>query len=185
MNKKVFIDCGANAGQSIDNFIKQWNDWSEYDILSFEPNPALHEKFKKYSKHENIKFFPVATWIYDGDIDFYLSTQHTYGSSVLNTKVGNLTTPIQIKCVDLDKIIRQYSIDDYIILKIDIEGGEYELLEFLLSKNTFEYINVLYIEFHTHKVQKTKEDDKILLNALASYPNLKVISDSWNGLNFL
>ena len=30
MSKKVFIDCGANRGQSIDNFIDKWNDWKEY-----------------------------------------------------------------------------------------------------------------------------------------------------------
>ena len=52
MNKKVFIDCGANIGQSINNFIKKWKDWTEYEILSYEANPKLKEYFEKYKKIE-------------------------------------------------------------------------------------------------------------------------------------
>ena len=36
--KKVFIDCGANKGQSIDLFVNSWDDAKEYEIHSFEAN---------------------------------------------------------------------------------------------------------------------------------------------------
>ena len=187
MSKKIFIDCGANLGQSIDNFINHWPDWQDYTILSFEANPNLASEFDRFKSIENIKFENSAVWIYDGSLDFYLSTDSNVGSSIIKNKItGRLdSTPKQVKCVDLDRIIRQFSVDDYIILKIDVEGAEYELLEHLLSKNTFEFVNELFIEFHTKKVHKTAQDDEMLLARLKEYSNLLVHYDTYNHYNFL
>ena len=68
---------------------------------------------------------------------------------------------------------------------MDVEGAEYEILEYMLSKGTFEYVDVLYLEFHTTKVHKTLEDDNQLLTRLSQYKNLKVYSDTFNGFNFI
>lgn len=187
MENKIFIDCGANIGQSIDNFIKHWPDWQEYTILSFEANPNLAPEFKRFESIENIRFESSAVWTYDGTLDFYLSLRDNVGSSIIKNKVtGRLDSkPKQVPCVDLDRIIRQFKPEDYIILKIDIEGAEYELLEYLLSKDTFELVDKLYIEFHTRKVHKTEEDDKKLLLKLKHYTNLEVLHETSNRLNFL
>ena len=36
--KKVFIDCGANLGQSIELFIETWDNPKDYEIHCFEAN---------------------------------------------------------------------------------------------------------------------------------------------------
>ena len=185
--KKVFIDCGANEGQSIQNFINKWSDWSEYTIHSYEANPRLVHHFDKFKEIQNINFHSEAIWIYDGTVDFYLSNEGNVGSSIIGTKVtGRLDKiPTTVKCVDIDRIIRQYSKEDNVILKIDVEGAEYELLDYMLSKNTFELVNDLYIEFHNGKVHKTKQDDIDLLERLKQYDNLRVHHDTYNRLNFI
>lgn len=187
MSKKIFIDCGANLGQSIDNFIKHWPDWQDYTILSFEANPNLASEFDRFKTIENIKFENSAVWIYDGVLDFYLASNGNAGSSIIKNKITGCldTSPTQVKCVDLDRIIRQFSINDYIILKIDVEGAEYELLDYLLHKNTFEFINQLFIEFHTKKVHKTIQDNEMLLSRLKEYSNLQTHYDTYNHYNFL
>ena len=187
MTNKLFIDAGANIGQSIDNFIKHWPNWNEYLILSYEANPNLKNQFERFSSKKNIKFFSSAIWSYDGFIDFYLSTEHNFGSSInKNKKSGRLDkTPISVPCVDIDRIIREHKDKEYIILKLDIEGAEYELLNYMFDKGTFNYINELYIEFHTDKVNKTKENNNILIDKLKSYPNLKLFYNTSKGLNFI
>ena len=186
-NKKVFIDCGANEGQSIDNFIAKWNDWEDYEILSYEANSSLAPYFKKFEDKANIKFYPEAIWTNDRTVDFYLCTSGNASSSIIGTKItGQLKkSPTEVKCVDIDRVIREYSKEDYVILKIDIEGAEYELLEYMLSKNTFEFVDVLYIEFHTGKVHKTEDDNKYLLDRLKEYTNLQVFYETFNYFNFV
>ena len=39
--KKVFIDCGANHGQGLRQFMSMFNMDSTWDIHSYEPTPGL------------------------------------------------------------------------------------------------------------------------------------------------
>ena len=45
-----------------------------------------------------------------------------------------------------------FSINDNIWLKIDIEGAEYEVLKHLIDTNIIIYIKKLFIEFHYEKI---------------------------------
>ena len=45
-------------------------------------------------------------------------------------------------------MIDQYSYDDYIIVKIDIEGTEYPLIEHLIRQGTIHKVDHLTVEFH-------------------------------------
>lgn len=185
MSKKIFIDCGANHGQSVENFKKFWDDWKDYDIHTFEANPKLFYNFDKYKDVKNITFHPCAIWIEDGTVDFYLG-KHDGSSVCKNKRTGNLSkTPTIVKSVDLSNWIKtNFSVDDYIILKMDIEGGEYDVIPHLLANNTFSYVNEFYIEFHNGKVGKTKDDDQNLLSQIKKY-DTKIIDDSWTGLDFI
>lgn len=184
-NKKVFLDCGANMGQSVQNFIKSWDNWKEYDIHSFEPRPGLEKYFNKYKKYPNFTFHNEAVWVDDGNIDFYLSTSQNWGSSAIKEKNNVSKVPVKVPSVDISMWIQEnFSTNDYIIFKMDIEGGEYDLIPHLLKNDTFKYINELYIEFHNRKVGKSVEDDKVLLEQIKKF-DTKVIEDSWTGLNFI
>ena len=59
-------------------------------------------------------------------------------------------------------ITENFDKDDYIILKMDVEGAEYKVLEKMINENTINYVNKLYVEFHGMRVFKTKEDTKKL-----------------------
>jgi len=176
---KVFIDCGANIGQSVRSFLEEWIDWSEYQIHSFEANSSLESNFEKYKKYPNFNFHKKAVWISDEGVNFYLSTSCNWGSSLMkNKKTGDLKKePLLVESVDLSKWIKEsFDKDDYIILKIDIEGAEYDVLDKMIKDNTFEYINQLYIEFHAEKVGLTKSNDDAILERLKEF-NTEVFCD--------
>jgi len=184
--KKVFIDCGANSGQSVDNFMNYWKDWKDYEIHSFECLPKLFSYFDRFKTNPKFRFHTDAVWIEDGTVDFF--TGSDVGSSVIKEKdSGELDkeNPIKIPCIDISKWIRDnFSKDDYIILKMDTEGGEYETLDKLINDNTLEIVDELYIEFHDTKIGKTKDDTQKLLDRMKKYSNLKVFNEVNRKLNF-
>ena len=80
------------------------------------------------------------------------------GSSLIKEKTsGKLDkdNPVNIPCIDLDKWIKEnFSKDNFIVLKIDIEGEEYPLLEYMIQTGAIFYINKIYCEWHFHKLDK-------------------------------
>lgn len=184
--KKIFIDCGAHEGESIRTFRKLYKDANEYELHSFEANPDLFKYFEgdsEITKLSNFTFHPYAVWKHDGVVNFYkdTSSNNSRSGSSINSKKQNLEKePISAPCIDLAKwITSNYSITDYIVLKLDIEGAEYELVEHLIAKNAFAYVDILYIEFHSRKLGlQSSVDQQCLTSIRQSNPNIKIHHDT-------
>jgi len=73
----------------------------------------------------------------------------------------------QVECVDLAGWVKNnFKKDDYIILKMDVEGAEYEILEKFFDDGIIKYVNEIFIELHNTRCGKTEADDSLLLNKL-------------------
>tara|TARA_R110000824_G_scaffold172421_1_gene350241 strand:+ start:191 stop:871 length:681 start_codon:yes stop_codon:yes gene_type:complete len=67
------------------------------------------------------------------------------------------TVKMNVQCIDLfDWIKRNVNKENYNILKIDIEGAEYEVIKHLLNHGAQEYIDEWLVEFT--EVEKVPED---------------------------
>ena len=66
-------------------------------------------------------------------------------------KSGN--KKVTVKCVDIGRILAEYDENDFIIVKMDIEGSEYELLLDLAQKNVLKLIDQLAIEHHENVME--------------------------------
>jgi len=177
--KKCFIDCGANIGQSIENFQKRWHDWKEYEIHSFEANPNLSKHFEKFKTNSNFYFYEKAIFISDNGVDLYLSTESLLGSSVLsNKKTGKLSkTPIFVESIDFSRwVISKFSKYDYVIVKMDIEGAEYQVVDKMIKDRAFDCISEFFIEFHSHKIGLSKNDDQNILDRLKEFKTIVHVS---------
>lgn len=165
------MDLGAFSGDTIEAFYRGEICAlpvapEEFTIFAFEPNPrfekALIEKTKKYS---NLAFSNGAAWIENGKIEFSCDPSPTlpYGSSVMKNKEkwkdGQI---IEADCFDFSEWIKQFK-DDYVVVKMDIEGAEFPILNKMLDDGTVEIMNELYCEFHPNKVRDFTTTDKILL----------------------
>ena len=177
MNRKIFIDCGAHSGISVDLFRKHWKDHSEYEIYSFEANPILEKQLSERNVHHSMK----AVWIYDGDVDFYVGS--SFSSSLIKEKrTGGLDTknPLKVPCIDLSKwIVDNFDKNDYIILKMDIEGAEYKVVDKMITDLSIDYIDKFYIEWHWYKVGVEKNVHDRIINTLLHTHNLPTID--WDG----
>ena len=144
MVNKIFIDAGAWNGISVSMFRKHWKNHEEFEIYSFECNPKYRNHFNKL----NVNFINKAIWTYDGVVNFYLGNDgrgNDWGSTLIKNKItGNIdpNKPVEVGCIDFSKwIVDNFSKKDYIILKIDVEGAEWEVLPKMMRDGSIDYIN--------------------------------------------
>lgn len=153
--RKVFIDCGANIGKMTNRFYLEHKE-EEYEYYAFEMNFKLIDAIKKNNPDINMAIHNKAVWIHDDGITMYLGkTKDAYGSTILkNKQTGRVRyhRPLKIESIDFSKwLLDNFSKDDYIVLKMDIEGAEYDVLDKMIKDETILYLNELQIEFHHDK----------------------------------
>ena len=165
---KAFLDCGAHDGRSVETFKARTPDWREFEIHCFEPNPIFRDGLRALAR---VTFHEAAVWVEVGSKPLY---QHLEGklkaSSLLSCKQDlNLSDPIMVFCVDFGSWVkRHFQRDDYIVVKMDIEGAEYRVLSQMIADGSIGYVNELYVEFHHHKVGVTREFHENLVDDLTA-----------------
>jgi len=165
----IFIDGGAHLGETILHLEKsKLYSKHHWEIFSFEANPNL---IPYIPKRPNVVVLSKAIWIDDNGIDFYLA-KHTESSSILkNKKTGELSKiPIRVESVDFGQWLkRNFNQKDFILVKFDIEGAEYEVLNKMLLDGTIRFIDELYIEFHNTRVDIPKQRDTELMAEIRKF----------------
>jgi FkbM family methyltransferase len=170
---KAFIDAGGFDGDTVRLFLKHYPNAEEYKIYSFEPNVELHGNYPP-----GVILSNRAVWIKDGHADFYLSQKEMpLGSTLLKEKnTGKLdyAHPVRVPTMDFSKWIRRkFNKNTYIVLKLDIEGAEYPVLNKMIEDGTIKWINEIYVDFHAKKVGVSKEEHNSLVNKLYEVAHLR------------
>ena len=164
--RKIFIDCGYNMGNVTDLF--QEKNKQNYEYFAFEANPYIYKKVK--SRHPFCKLENKAVWIKDSTVPFYVieldknesKSRFMSGASTLNKKKAEWNElghrkqiEINVDCIDFSSfILNNFDRKDEIIVKMDIEGAEYEVLGKMIAEDSISYINDLIIEFHDDRTEK-------------------------------
>ena len=159
--KKIFIDCGANVGQGLRQFISIFNIDHTWEIHCFEPTPGMVLEQDLMSLN-NLTFHNKAVWNKKGVIEFSMCepnpdwTEASQGSIISELYKGELPYPwssvrmnsVEVETIDICDILKNYSPDDYIVLKLDIEGSEYEVCRRMLESQEIVKVDELFIEWH-------------------------------------
>ena len=161
----IVLDCGAGYGEfSIECELK-----GARKILSFEPNTTIVKYLNSNtSNFPEIQICPVGVWIESKNSYLYLRETGTASASIHEiqfdpkSKLGLERSRQQIKLINLgsciDETIRSYPQFD-IVVKLDIEGAEHEVTEFLAATGRLRSIKKLWIEYHFGQ-----QDIPVLLN---------------------
>jgi FkbM family methyltransferase len=180
--RKIFLDCGTHYGEGLNNFIQVYNIDKNWEVYSFEPNKYLWQEHFDNNPYENIQYINKAIYTHDDVITFNIAYPNTDASSIYGKHIGdNLYSSVETQCLDLSKfILDNFSKDDFIVVKMDIEGAEYEVLRKMIKDKSLEYINDIYVEFHSHK-----DENAILENGESKESTSKLIDEIKNiGINF-
>ena len=175
--KKIFIDCGAHCGESILRAKKQFGE--DIEVISFEPIPYFAKEITKIHENDNtVSIHNCAVWIENGEKTFNLSPDTTDGSSLL--EYHDQKKSIKVKTIDLSSWIKSnFNPSDYIILKLDIEGAEYAILNKLIEDDVVSMINEFWGEWHENRIldQETKN---FSLNVYEYFEKNNIIFNNWD-----
>ena len=136
-SNSIFFDVGGFEGDYTDKILNQ------YDCKSyiFEPHPEYFAKLqKKFMNKNNVKLFNYGL---GGETKNLFLTDDSESSKVTDKK-----TELKIGVRDITEVTKELSIENIDLLKLNIEGMEYELLEKLIRTGEIRKIDKLKIQFH-------------------------------------
>lgn len=179
-----FVDCGGNNGSSVRMFRKDFDFHSRFYITSFEPNPRFFDCYSNFLRHKLVR---AAVDNRDGHRQFFLDPDDGDGSTFFENKltqenggygVIDVDRPVNVQTVNLSRWIDE-NIDqkDYLVLKLDVEGAEYDILEQMIADATIRKVRQLFIEWHYEKVSVPAERHHKVRKALVE---LKIPVRLWD-----
>jgi FkbM family methyltransferase len=144
----IVVDCGACRG----DFIAQIIDEAEH-IYAFEPVEHNCNIIRaKFPGRSNLTLVQSAVGNINGQIDFYIgpSEKNAFYRSSIKEDKPDIADKRSVKCniVKLSDYWKQNINRPVDLLKIDIEGAEYDLFEDLLDANVINEFNKIVFEEH-------------------------------------
>ena len=142
----LILDCGANIG-----FATRYFDlrFPESTIIAFEPNPSAVPFLEKNTKglSSDISVHPVAVGRRAGELT--LVTRDGDGSVLASTHPPSEDPGAMTLTVPVERL-SGYINADVDLLKLDVEGGETDVLEELIESGRLNRIKSMWIEYHLH-----------------------------------
>ncbi|MGI8950682.1 MAG: FkbM family methyltransferase [Chitinophagaceae bacterium] len=134
------IDCGANIGLSVLYFKMIY---PKSKIIAFEPDAKNFELLQQNIKSFNLKdvtIFQSAVWIKNGSLFFENKASQ---ASRIVTSINESENYVEVNTVRLKDVLQKQKVD---LLKIDIEGAEYDILKD--CSDALSLVDNLFVEYH-------------------------------------
>jgi FkbM family methyltransferase len=141
----VIYDCGSNAGTSCAFFKKVYPSSS---IKAFEADPVITGILKSNIERNELTDIEVinkAVWINDDGV--ILNLEGADASSIFTAGNGQNVESLRLK----DLLDAESKVD---MLKIDIEGAEYEVI--IDCKDSLSKVKNIFIEYHSYTNSRQK-----------------------------
>jgi FkbM family methyltransferase len=186
ISKKIFIDCGTHMFQGFNKFVEILKIDKDWKCYSFEANPITYNVSKNIYldlinngydiTHENVA---LSTTNGEVVINCQLLNENAtgVGSNILFPPpprdiiwgdFNYLDYKISVKSIDfIDFLKTVCSKDNYVAVKMDIEGSEFDILDKLMDEFDVSFINEIYVEFHERffeDIEKYKEKKTKYIN---------------------
>ncbi|MBZ5500377.1 MAG: FkbM family methyltransferase [Acidobacteriia bacterium] len=135
----VILDCGANIGFSVLNYKRQF---PKAKIVAFEPDPQFTPVLRRNLARNgaaDVEVVEAAAWIREGEAKWLC--EGIDGSKIIDSNQEDPGTT-RVRTVDL----ADYLADPVDLLKLDIEGAEYQVVTHL--GNRLHTVKNVVIECH-------------------------------------
>jgi len=175
---KYLIDCGGHHGEGLMHFIKKYNVDKTWKIFTFEPNKKSFDVLKNLQINDlEIEKINAGIWISDSETVFRPETTHKIhgknddgaGSTFINSNDWNIKAPANwgagdyitsyaVKVINFSNFLKTLESPEFIFVKMDIEGCEYQVLRKLINDGTISLISEMECEFH-HWAMKSESEE--------------------------
>ncbi len=92
-----------------------------------------------------------AAWTFDGELEFGIGAQELMNATALKEKrfSGEWQQVITVSCFDFSQFLTRFA--EPVVVKMDIEGAEYDILDKMIADGTDRKVSFLMVEWHDHK----------------------------------
>ena len=141
----VVVDLGGYQRLWIDEILKKTSP-SIPKILLVEPVPLFYNQLvSKFTENEKIKVMNVGVSTNNKETTKTMYVSGDGSSTNFNT---NVTSVIQIKTIPIEKILLENNINHIDLLQINIEGDEYDLIEYMIENDIINVCKNIQVQFH-------------------------------------
>ena len=137
----IVFDLGGYLGDFTASMIERY----DCNAYIFEPHPEYFSKcIERFSSYKNVMVLNYG--LADKDGEFLLSNQSD-GSSFINP---NHSQKNGINCIlrDFSGVLKELDVKNIDLMKINIEGGEFSLMEHIISCGDQAIVRQYQIQFH-------------------------------------
>jgi FkbM family methyltransferase len=155
-------------------------------IFAFDPTPkSIYYINDNFISLSNFHFFDYGLSNISGLQNFYLPKNNNFISgSTINQNNVNINNFILVKMKTFKEINEIFDHKIIDILKMDIEGSEYDVIDDILNSNVI--INQILVEFHDRFIFNGNSKTKKFINKLNNYGfHIFAISNSFQEVSFI
>ena len=172
----TFIDIGAYKGHYTFQAYKILRKKANSKIIAIEPFPNNYRILEsKFGHNPTVQLLNKAIWIKDEiEVDFYIGDIYRDGTSATgriawsepHTDNFSLdkTKSVRVKTIRLDTLIKSFNLERVDLVKMDIQGAEYEIL----TDPTLDLSNVCNMIIEVHYKYGSRKSREII-SALARH----------------
>lgn len=163
----IYIDVGARSyGSSISSwFRKQYPKQNRtFEVYAIEADKAFHEEY--VSKKKKVTLIPYAAWVRNETLFFEINRdpgqshdEKAGGRGMGRIRPVEVVGPVaqidRIRGFDFGEWLKStVSEKDFVVMKMDVEGTEFDLIPRLFETGTICLIDELFLECHYNRWQR-------------------------------
>lgn len=174
----ICIDGGAHDGKSSDAMAI-----NGATVYAFEPNPELVKGLnEKYKNTKNIKVMPQALGDKKGNLDFVLPKDgDAIGGTISTSDRIDFDFVQKVPVIRLVDFIQKEIVKKgkrVYVLKLDVEGAEFDILPDLIKSGAYKHIDYIIYEPHERLFPDGQEKRQYIEQLIEKY-NVKNIYPIW------
>jgi FkbM family methyltransferase len=136
-------------------------------VHAFDPTPRVSEWLRSQTVPEQFHFHDVGIADFDGEVDFHLPPREDFVShSIIPTREYSAQT-IRVPVIRMRTAMQRLGHDRIDLLKLDIEGAEYTVLQDLIQERI--PVTQILVEFHHRLSSVGTRATRRMLSLLEDY----------------
>ena len=147
----VVIDIGFNYG--LFSMVSLKNNPSK--IIAFEPNPKLVSNYQKFFNHEKIELHQKAVSNKEAIVIFNENNDPGMSTLLSDINTHNINATYEVELINFYQFLQENNINQIDYLKVDCEGGEYDIFDSIPNEYLTNQVKKIALEFH-HKFEDKK-----------------------------
>jgi len=150
-NSDFVFDLGANVGLVTKKLLEVG-----CFVYAFEPDPEAFKELEKI-KSPRLSVRNVAVWTNEEKLilfrhrDWKLLKSHTSSSLISSKKNVNDENSVIVNAIDISDLV--IGLEGTKLMKMDVEGAEYKILNYWLRNSLINQFSSIYCEFHGRKIK--------------------------------